>query len=320
MIRTDARLTGSSVSGRGGLVIRGQWHSSPDLPRPWIVLPPEVREAALSKPLLRHLLPSHVGFFPKARTHRIRRDTGIGSTIFKYCVRGSGWCELQGKRTRVAEGDLLVVPQGHPHAYGADEERPWTVHWFHAVGEYVRPILSELGVDAAHPVVRLGEDARLAGLFQELHHELGTACTPERLLYASQLLTHLLGLMIRMRRDAVPEPPDARERVAASAAYVRAHPEEALDLDALASIARLSVSYFSALFRAVTGDPPRRYLTRVRMERARRSLAETGHDIKTISHQLGFDDQLYFSRVFRSVNGMSPSEFRRRHRSENSPY
>jgi AraC-like DNA-binding protein len=188
------------------------------------------------------------------------------------------------------------------------------------MGEDVGPILRELGVDAEHPVVRLGENARLAGLFQELHKELSIACTPERLLYASRLLTYLLGLMIRMRREAIPEPPDARERVLASAAYLRDHADEALDLDALASVAGLSLSHFSALFRAVTGDPPRRYLTRVRMERARRSLAGTGHAIKTISHQLGFDDPLYFSRVFRSVTGMSPSEFRRRHKSENSPY
>jgi AraC-like DNA-binding protein len=302
------------------LTIRGQWHSSPDLPRPWIVLPPEVRAAAAAKPLLRHLLPSHVGFFPNARTHRIRREGGIGSTIFKYCVRGAGWCELKGRRANVNAGDLLVVPSGHPHAYGTSEERPWTVHWFHAVGEDVAPLLRQLGVDAEHPVVRLGENTQLVGLFQELFNELSVACSPERLLYGSQLLTHLLGLMIRLRRDAAPEPPDARQRVLACVAHVKNHPEEALDLDALASIVGLSVSHFAALFRAATGDPPGRYLTRVRMERARRSLVGTAHTVKTIAHQLGFDDPLYFSRVFRTENGVSPSEFRRRHRSADPPY
>ena len=311
--------SGSSTSRHGGLVVRGQWHWAPGLPRPWIVLPPEVRQAALSEPLVSRLLPSHVGFFPDARTHRIRREAGIGSTIFKYCVRGTGWCELQGRRAKVGVGDLLVVPQGQPHAYGANQERPWTVHWFHAVGQDVAPLLHELGVDAEHPVVRLGEDPRLVGLCQELHEELGVGCEPERLLYASQLLTHLLGLMIRMRRDAAPDLPDARARVFACAAYMKRHPEAALDLERLASSARLSVSHFTALFRAVTGSPPSRYLTRARMERARRSLVGTAHTVTTIAHQLGFDDPLYFSRVFRSVNGMSPSEFRRRHRSEDPP-
>ena len=161
-----------------GPYIRGHRHWWPDLPRPWIVLPPDVREAALSRPLSRHLLPSHVGFFPEARGHRIRREAGIGSTIFKYCVRGAGWCELHGKRFEVGPGDLLVIPQGSPHAYGAEPARPWTIHWFHAMGDDVPDVLRELEVDAAHPVAHLGRSPTLIGLFEELRRVLGGACSP----------------------------------------------------------------------------------------------------------------------------------------------
>jgi len=291
--------------------IQGQWHWWPDLPRPWIVLPPDVRDAALSRPLSRHLLPSHVGFFPEAREHRVRREVGIGSTIFKYCVRGAGWCELEGRRFEVGPGDLLVVPRGLPHAYGALPARPWTLHWFHAMGDDVPDILRELGVDARHPVVRVGQSPALVGLFDEVHDELGGACGPKNVLFASQLLTHLVGLVIRLRREAIHETPGAHQRVLASAAYMRNHPERSQSLGALASTVGLSSSHYSALFRAATGYSPKQYFTRVQMARAQQLLATTSHSVKAIAHRLGFDDPLHFSRVFRRVAGKSPSRYRR---------
>ena len=291
--------------------VHGQWHSWPDLPRPWIVLPPDVREAALSRPLSRHLLPSHVGFFPDARKHRIRRAVGIGSTIFKYCVRGSGWCEVEGRRFEVGPGDLLVVPQGLSHAYGTYPDRPWTLHWVHAMGDEIPHILRELGVDGRNPVARVGQSPALVGLFEEVQQELAGACAPHNVLFASQLLTHLMGLLIRLRSEAIRETPDARQRVLASAAYMRNYPERTRDVETLASEVGLSSSHYSALFRTATGQSPKRYFTRIQMARAEQLLKTTSDSIKAIAHALGFDDPLHFSRVFRRVNGIAPSELRR---------
>src|SRR5215471_12425827 len=311
MSRVRGRSMGSTTLNPARPHIQGQWHWWPDLPRPWIVLPPDVRRAALSRPLSRHLLPSHVGFFPEAREHMVRREVGIGSTIFKYCVRGAGWCELEGRRFEVGPGDLLVVPQGLPHAYGAHPDRPWTLHWVHAMGDDVPHILRELGADERHPVVRLGQSPALVGLFEEVHQELGSACGPQNVLFASQVLTHLVGLVIRLRHEALQETPDAHQRVLASVAYMRNHPERSGDLGTLASTVGLSSSHYSALFRAATGHSPKQYFTRVQMARAQQLLSTTSDSVKAIAHRLGFDDPLHFSRVFRRVNGMAPSEFRR---------
>jgi AraC family transcriptional regulator of arabinose operon len=309
----------SHLAARRGSFAREHWHRSPDLPQPWIVLTPEVRTAALARPLTRHILPTHVGFFPDARGHRIVRETGIGSTIFKYCIRGTGWCDLGGSRFEVGPGDLLVVPRGQPHAYGAHPDRPWTIHWCHTMGDDVPHVLEELGASAERPLVHLGASPTLVGLFQQLRQALGESCSTPTLLYGSQLLGHMLGLMIRLRGEAVREPPDARGRVLASMAYMRDHPERPLDLDTLASIAGLSPSHYSALFRSLTGYPPKHYFTRLRMARAEELLATTSDSVKVISYRLGFEDPLYFSRVFRLLNRMSPSQFRKLRPSDDRP-
>ena len=102
-----------------------------------VMLPQRVIEGALRhQPLLRGLLATGAGCFPKAAGHLRRRSEGIDQAILIYCVKGRGWCELGGQTHRVNAGDLLVLPPEVPHAYGAEASDPWTIHWIHAVGEY----------------------------------------------------------------------------------------------------------------------------------------------------------------------------------------
>jgi AraC family transcriptional regulator of arabinose operon len=286
-------------------------HSSADLPRHWIVLPRSVQAAALTRPLLKHLFPSHVGFFPNARRHQVRRPEGVNQTIFKYCIRGKGWCELDGNRFDVSPGELLVVPRGMPHAYGSSTQHPWTIYWFHAMGDHVELLLEELGVSGQRPVVYVGKHAPLVGLFEELHQVLMDDYSPPRLLYAAQLLAHLLGLMIRLRRDSQRDVPDTQQRILASIAYMKDHLNESLDVAGLSAIAGVSPSHCSLLFRRITGYSPMNYLTRLRIHRATQLLDTTTHSIKAISQMVGYSDPLYFSKTFRLVNEISPSEYRR---------
>jgi AraC-like DNA-binding protein len=285
-------------------------HHSSDLPRHWVVVPPSVRAGALQKPLLRNLLPTHVGFFPRAAAHRVLRPQGTDTAIFKHCVRGKGWAEIRGRRFEIGPGDLLVVPRATAHAYGSDEKHPWTVYWFHAAGDHVELLSRELGVSVQQPVARIGKQPALVGLFEELRRTLEDDYSPPRLLYASQLLGHLVGLMIRMRRDFAGEAPDARQRVLASISYIKQHLDESFDLEALSAMAAVSVSHCSALFRKATGYSPKNYLTRLRVHRASQLLLTTTLSINAIADKVGFSDPLYFSKVFRGINKVPPSRYR----------
>jgi AraC family transcriptional regulator of arabinose operon len=295
------------------------WHMEPELPLPWIVLPLEARKEALARPLSRHLLPSHVGFFPNAGRHNVRRENGATSTVFKYCMSGSGWCELAGRTFEVGPGDLFVLPESVPHAYGSSTVQPWTLHWIHGVGEDIGHVLRELEVDLQHPVVHLGKSLELVALFEELQRTMAADCSFEGLVYASQILAHLLGCMMRLRNQVGRQRPDARTRVLKTITAIQNHPHQTLTTEEAAALAGLSVSHFSALFRQLTRESPKHYTTRVKMLRARQLLLETVQSVRTISAGLGFADPLYFSRLFRAFHNRSPSEFRRGARSEICP-
>jgi AraC-like DNA-binding protein len=289
---------------------------SPELPRPWVTLPVSSRRMATRHPLMKGLFPSHVGFFPAAMHHRIERRAGIETTIFKYCVRGSGWCRLGSETHAVRPGDLLVVPAGVPHAYGADPTDPWTIHWFHAVGEHLPLLFERLGCDARRPVVRLGIDIRLTTLFQEVHAALEDDYGEPQLLFASQILTHLMGRSITMRRSVGAEWPDTPARVASTVEYMKAHLSDEMDVQKLSSMAGLSPSRFQTLFRTMNALSPGHYLKNLRAQRAAQLLDTTKRAIKDIAGEVGYQDALYFSRVFRQVHELSPSEFRNRPRAK----
>ncbi|HEY3594848.1 MAG TPA: AraC family transcriptional regulator, partial [Polyangiaceae bacterium] len=129
--------------------------------------------------------------------------------------------------------------------------------------------------------------------------------------YAAQLLGHLVGRMIWLRRHNARETPKAEQRVLQTIEHIRATLDTPLELAAMASLSKLSPSHYSALFRQLTGHSPKNYVTRLRIHRAAQLLGTTNHRVKTIAAMLGYDDALYFSRLFRRINGKSPSAHRR---------
>jgi AraC family transcriptional regulator of arabinose operon len=84
-----------------------------------------------------------------------------------------------------------------------------------------------------------------------------------------------------------------------------------LSVKELATIAGLSPSRFSHVFRAAVGCAPIQYLKWLRMAEARRLLETTTLSVKEILHAAGFADRGHFSRTFRRTYGSTPREFRR---------
>jgi AraC-like DNA-binding protein len=79
----------------------------------------------------------------------------------------------------------------------------------------------------------------------------------------------------------------------------------------LAARAGVSVSHLSHAFSLSTQMPPKEYLTRVRIEVAKRLLFRTSDKLEVIAAGLGFADTSHLSRVFRARTGQTPGRFRR---------
>ncbi|HRJ48047.1 MAG TPA: helix-turn-helix transcriptional regulator, partial [Opitutaceae bacterium] len=101
-----------------------------------------------------------------------------------------------------------------------------------------------------------------------------------------------------------------RERVGRVTAHMQAHLGETIDHGRLERVSGLSPSRLQAVFREVTGYPPLDYLRRLRVEAARRLLADARLAVKEIAARTGFRDTSHFSKVFRRIDGLSPAHYR----------
>ncbi|MEM9531651.1 MAG: helix-turn-helix transcriptional regulator [Pseudomonadota bacterium] len=82
-------------------------------------------------------------------------------------------------------------------------------------------------------------------------------------------------------------------------------------LDEVAKSAAMSRYHFIRQFKAVFGETPVQFRTRVRLERAKQLLAHSSDSITAICMAVGFSSLGSFSALFSRRFGRSPSAFRR---------
>lgn len=69
--------------------------------------------------------------------------------------------------------------------------------------------------------------------------------------------------------------------------------------------------YLGKLFKKHTGETPSKYLTKLRMNKAKQLLLNNPEmEIQMVGELVGYKDGFYFSRAFKSHTGIQPSEFR----------
>ena len=101
-------------------------------------------------------------------------------------------------------------------------------------------------------------------------------------------------------------------RVVAAMAYMRRRYSRPIEVADVAQASGVSAGRLHALFRDWAGTTPARYLSDLRLDRARDILAGTDRPIADIALDVGFSEQSAFARAFRRKFGEAPLGYRRR--------
>jgi len=210
-------------------------------------------------------------------------------------------------------GDLFVIPAG--------------TELFNRTGMAASRVVS-INFDGNVPLYGRGNWFELFGIrFQsqasaEVRESVGRMMQhreeegPGRKLLLQSDLLHLMAVLIKdgdsSRSDSVSVCGDIRVRRAVD--YILARRGQLPEVRELAEIADVSDSHFRKLFQQYTGLPPAHYIHYVKIEQAKRDLAETDWRISEIGAGLGFSEPNYFARLFKSKTGYTPTEYRRQFR------
>jgi len=161
------------------------------------------------------------------------------------------------------------------------------------------------------------EDSLLAEMASAVTSELEAETSAGRLLIeslASGLAARLVQKHIGASSGQSTVPPMRgaldRRRLQRVLDYIETNLESDLNLDLMASIACLSRYHFARAFRQAVGQPPHRYVSARRLERAKALLKEGDRSLVDIALSLNFSSQANFTRAFTQATGYAPGQFR----------
>ena len=272
---------------------------------------------------------------------------------YHVLTRGSCWISIVDgapfEPVRLHEGDIVLIPQGEPHALSSTpglratpdldiHRRPndggrlpfklrtgadGTGGDVHLICGFftcdVRPFNPLL--EALPRFLRVGRGASAAtdGLLNQFILLVADETKHQRA-GAQSVLTKLSELMlieaVRTYMDQLaPETAGwlsgLRDPLVGRAlALLHAEPARPWTLDELAAACGASRSGLVGRFTQLMGYAPIQYLTRWRMQLAAKRLGERGAKVAAVAQDVGYESEAAFSRAFKKFCGQSPSEWR----------
>lgn len=282
-----------------------------------VVLPPMLVEMEEQDLMCKGLFITDIGYYPKAEHHYRVRDQGVDQYVLIYCVDGSGFYVVDGKRYEVKKNQYFVLPAYKPHEYGADKGKGWTIYWVHFRG-VAAPVFAE-GANTPQ-TINVTMNSRISdriNIFEEILTTLHFGEGIDDLRYASSLLIRFLASMRyigQFRRAKVGQQPFSASTdidvVEQAIHYMRENIENSISIKEVLHYVGYSQSHFSTLFKNRTGMSPLSYINHLKMEHASYLLKTTDLKVNQICYKVGIEDPLYFSRLFSKVMGMSPTKYK----------
>lgn len=95
--------------------------------------------------------------------------------------------------------------------------------------------------------------------------------------------------------------------------HIQTHLDEELSLASLAELAHLSPYYFHRVFKSATGETPKGYTQRLRLERSAIQMMIREATLLEIAVNCGFRSYETFNRAFKRHFGLTPRAYRRQH-------
>lgn len=182
------------------------------------------------------------------------------------------------------------------------------VYWVHFTGNAVDEFLKTFRLD--QELCYKSRDIRwYTEIYDHIIEEL-TFRRPMFLEYTSHLMQELLISLSRNVISTSEFDQTTASLMERAQAILNAHYQETISFSAIAAELNMSPSWFSKSFTAYFQTSPQKYLTDIRLNKAKMLLLSDA-SIKDIADLCGFPDQMYFSRVFKKYMNMSPSDYRK---------
>jgi AraC family L-rhamnose operon transcriptional activator RhaR/AraC family L-rhamnose operon regulatory protein RhaS len=227
----------------------------------------------------------------------------------------------------IGAGDIFVIHRDIAHGFAESRGMDivnfmLTQSFLDDTGRWLRQLPGYHSLFVLEPAYRYRQKIRnrlrlsaaelkpVARLVESISEELAN----ERPAYRAMVTAHWQMLFAHLCRvfSNVADGDTPFSPLADTIAFMERHYPEKLSLRDLARRACLSPNHFIRMFRLHYGMTPGKYLSELRIERAKELLRGTERSVTDIAFSCGFSDSNYFARAFREAESLTPRAYRQR--------
>lgn len=226
--------------------------------------------------------------------------------LFHYVATGKGTLEYKGVVYSIHAGQLFYIAPGDKPLYKPDPRDPWSYVWLGFNGANAKRFLQLAGISSDSPVYSDPERI-LKPYFESIENEKRAKGFFD--LFSLGEAYHLFAKLVEPYLVSGVELNAKRRHVEAAKEFV--HNNYAFDISAhdIAKSVGVSPNYLANIFRELDHSSPKKYLIKVRMEKAALILSIGQDKIKDVAKMVSFKSQLHFSNAFHKYYGVSPSTY-----------
>lgn len=235
--------------------------------------------------------------------------------LLHHVISGSGVFECDGSAQTLRAGHTFLIRPKRLFSYASDADDPWRYRWVAFAGDGAEALLAEAGFGPGRlPIADTGGSRAPAERCRSIYEAFRGRGASASLAAAGQLHL-LLACLKEAAADRDERPPVAdthgEELAMQVIGYLTTQYAEPLTIEAMAETLGYNRAYLSRLFKRHTGVTPIAFLTRIRVDRAKRLLRERPElTVEQVASSVGFQDALYFSKQFRRAFGETPTGYR----------
>lgn len=217
----------------------------------------------------------------------------------------------------IEPGNLMLIPQNQLHRTISSTRADYNRYVVYFSEKEAGRLTDLIGNENFNSLINSGclhfpapIAATLRNDFEQLYRLKETASP-----YSEALSSHLFqGIMLKALQHGVKKARlegKSADKVQFIANYISQYYREEITLASAAEMAGFEKTYFSKLFRTITGFGFQDYLLQTRILAAEPLLKDPQLSINVIAEACGFSGGNYFGDVFRRYRGISPSEYRK---------
>lgn len=244
-----------------------------------------------------------------------------------YMKKGNAVFEIAGKPASLGPNDIIIIKPRQPHKFAVKSEAgcEFIVLSFkfenRINGQYsevpLEDFLNFVTSKETGPFITLKVSQKneiIILLNRIIKERENTEPGSEFLNYLLVLELFVLlsrALKMEWENSIKNKSPKLKELIGISINYIHNNFERDISLGDIAKFVFLSPSYFTRAFKEETDMSPISYLLKVRIDRAKELLSDTGLKISDIALSVGFSNQQRFNEMFKKYTRLTPLQYRK---------